>query len=295
LIKILLSLRHERIPRLLHFKTINPLIEFDGSPFYIGVEESEWKSRNGSPRMAALNAFGHSGTNAHLVVREYLEPAEGHRSGVVQQSGDPVIIPLSAKTTEQLRQRAVDLLDFIRADATLPLRRPEVIDLRSLSYTLQTGREAVDERLGFIVSSVAQLAGKLQAYIDGTQNIDGVRQGRARRQKDALALLIADGGLQETVDRWIHERRLSKLLELWVQGVELDWDQFCGDAKPRRMRLPVYPFAKERYWVEAPADHADSPVTFSGDFASVEDVIDKIDQGLLDENDGVMALRLLVS
>jgi acyl transferase domain-containing protein len=78
--------------------------------------------------------------------------------------------------------------------------------------------------------------------------------------------------------------------------VELDWGKFY-DAEPRRMRLPVYPFAKERYWAppKAPAGRPDDPAAFSGDFASVEDVIDRIEQGLIDENDGVRALRLLVS
>jgi acyl transferase domain-containing protein/enoyl-CoA hydratase/carnithine racemase/acyl carrier protein/SAM-dependent methyltransferase len=297
LIKILLSMQHARIPRLLHFKALNPLIEFDGSPFYVGAEESEWKSREGSPRMAALNAFGHSGTNAHLVVREYLEPAEDHDSGDIEQSGDPVFISLSAKTTEQLRQRAIDLLDFIRAGEKRPTRRPEALNLRSLGYTLQTGREAMEERLGFIVSSVAQLASKLQSYTDGKQNIDGVRQGRAKRKKDALALLIADGALQETIDQWIREKRLSKLLELWVQGVDLDWGKFYDGAKPRRMRLPVYPFANERYWVDgtAPVHLPDNLAALTGSFESVEDVIDKLEQGLMDDNEGVRALRLMVS
>ena len=288
LVKILLSLQHGRIPRALHFNTLNPLIEFNDSPFYISVEESEWKSRDGSPRMAALNAFGHSGTNAHLVIREYVEPAEAHRTGDLRHSGDPVIVPLSAKTNEQLRQKAVDLLAFIR--------RPEVLDLRSLGYTLQTGREAMEERVGFIVGSVAQLAGKLQAYLDGAEDIDGVRQGRVKRQKDALALLIADGGLEETIDQWIHAGRLSKLLELWVQGVALDWRKFYGGAEPRRMRLPVYPFAKERYWALDTVSLArPQEATLSANFESVEDVLERIEQGLMGEREGAAAVRLLIS
>jgi acyl transferase domain-containing protein len=286
LIKILLSLQHGRIPRPLHFQTLNPLIEFGGSPFYVGTEDSEWSSPDGSPRMAALNAFGHSGTNAHLVVREHLEPREDPRAGRIQRSDDPIIIPLSAKTAEQLRQKAIDLLDFIRAEGKLPLRRPEAIDLRRLGCTLQTGREAMEERLGFIVSSVEQLEHKLQSYVDGKQDIDGVRQGRAKRQKDAAPPLIADDRVQD-----------ANLLESWVRGGEVDWGRFYGDAKPRLMRLPVYPFAKERYWARAmaPADRSDPLAAFSADFASVEDVLDRLEQGFMDEADGVRALRLLVS
>src|SRR5205814_10286080 len=31
----------------------------------------------------------------------------------------------------------------------------------------------------------------------------------------------------------------------------LDWDKWYGENKPRRMRLPGYAFAKERYWIDA--------------------------------------------
>jgi len=290
-------MQHSRIPRLLHFKALNPLVEFGGSPFYVAAEESRWISREGLPRMAALNSFGHSGTNAHLVISEYQAPAEDHATAYLQQSSDPIIVPLSAKTTEQLRQKAIDLLDFIRGNETRPMLRPEVVDLSSLAYTLQNGREAMEERLGFIVSSVHQLADKLQSYLDGRQDGDDIRHGRVKRQKNAMASLIPNGELQETVHQWMRVRNLSKLMEVWVQGVELQWDDFYDDAKPRRMRLPVYPFAQERYWAYAtvPADRVDVPAAWSGSYESVEDVIDKLEQGLIGDTEGVNALRLLVS
>jgi acyl transferase domain-containing protein len=155
----------------------------------------------------------------------------------------------------------------------------------------------MEERLGFIVSSVDQLAAKLQSYIDGRQDSDDIRHGRVKRQKNALAPLIPNGELQETVDQWTRAKKLSTLLEVWVQGVELEWDKFYDDAKPRRMRLPVYPFAQERYWAYATVqeDRVDVPAAWSGSFESVEDVIDKIEQGLMGDDEGVNALRLLVS
>ncbi|MCP5013398.1 MAG: hypothetical protein GY942_25770, partial [Aestuariibacter sp.] len=43
------------------------------------------------------------------------------------------------------------------------------LDLINLSYTLQVGREAMEERLGFIVTSIQELEGKLEVYISGNQ------------------------------------------------------------------------------------------------------------------------------
>ena len=55
------------------------------------------------------------------------------------------------------------------------------------------------------------------------------------------------------VDRWIAGEKLAKLLELWVNGLELDWSKLYRGAKPQRITLPAYPFAKERYWIDTPA------------------------------------------
>src|SRR5262245_25555008 len=52
------------------------------------------------------------------------------------------------------------------------------------------------------------------------------------------------------VDQWIAQNKLSRLLDLWVKGLEFDWNKLYGEVKPRRISLPMYPFARERYWIE---------------------------------------------
>ncbi|NOU16649.1 MAG: SDR family NAD(P)-dependent oxidoreductase [Bacteroidales bacterium] len=239
LIKVLLSIQHKRIPKLLNFKTINPLIEFKDSPFSIPIQESEWISTDGFPRMAVLNSFGHSGTNAHLVIREVL-PVENRQTPISSVSESSVIIPFSAKTKEQLRQKVCDLIDYLSEN------EHSSIDLTQMAYTLQVGREAMEERLGFIVSSLEELGEKLQAYRGGLEN---GYQGQVKRGKDSLTLFRTDTDLRETVNKWVKERKFSNLLDLWVKGLELEWDKFYGEVKPKRINLPAYPFAKERYWI----------------------------------------------
>ncbi|WP_347836673.1 polyketide synthase [Gracilibacillus sp. JCM 18860] len=75
LIRVLLSITQRQIPRLINFKTLNPLIDLHRSPFYINTETETWVSKQGKPLLAAINSFGHSGTNAHLVVQEH-KPSE---------------------------------------------------------------------------------------------------------------------------------------------------------------------------------------------------------------------------
>ena len=112
----------------------------------------------------------------------------------------------------------------------------------------------MDERLGFVVSSIEQLAEKLQAYVNGGKGIEDAHQGQVKRNKEALSLFSTDADLQQTVDKWIANRKLSKLVDLWVKGLELDWSKLYGEVKPQRISLPTYPFARERYWIDISAN-----------------------------------------
>ena len=54
----------------------------------------------------------------------------------------------------------------------------------------------------------------------------------------------------------IKKRKLSKLLDVWVKGLNVEWNklyessELTTDAPIRvsRISLPTYPFARERYW-----------------------------------------------
>lgn len=247
LIKVLLSMKYKMIPQLLHFNSLNPLIEFDDSPFFINTELTDWKSPEGLPRMAALNSFGHSGTNAHLVIKEYLPSVASCNGDAPIDSISEVIIPLSARTDDQLREKAKVLLEFLQAENAVISKS---FDLKAMAYTLQTGREAMDKRLGFIVSSVKQLTQNLEAYLDGNGDIDGFYKGEVRRENDDFRIFLQDEEMKEAIGKWIARRKLPRLLDLWVRGLELQWECFYDGQHPGRMNLPAYPFAKQRYWID---------------------------------------------
>ncbi len=42
---------------------------------------------------------------------------------------------------------------------------------------------------------------------------------------------------------------LQAFASLWVHGIDVDLDRFTGDRR-RRLRLPTYPFQRERHWIE---------------------------------------------
>jgi acyl transferase domain-containing protein/enoyl-CoA hydratase/carnithine racemase/acyl carrier protein/SAM-dependent methyltransferase len=244
-LKLILALKHRQLPPTINFERLNEHIELEGSPFYVNTRLQEWKADGGAKRQAAISSFGFSGTNAHLVVGEYLPPAGAIRSVSAAPSGGPVVIPLSARTAEQLTQKARDLMDFLRTDG-------HAADLNEIACTLQIGRVPMDERVGFVVTSLEQLVEKLRAYANGEKGIADAYQGQVRRSKESLSILTQDAEVRDTiVNKWMAQRNLPKLLNLWVKGLDLDWSRFYGEATPRRISLPIYPFARERYWIEA--------------------------------------------
>ena len=79
--------------------------------------------------------------------------------------------------------------------------------------------------------------------------MDGLYRGQLKRKKNALAVFAADEDMAKMIDAWIAKGKYTKLLDLWVKGLISDWNRIYGDSKPRRISLPTYLFAKERYWV----------------------------------------------
>jgi acyl transferase domain-containing protein len=69
LIKTILALEHESLPVTLHFKTANPKLGLEDSPFCVNAELRPWP-RGAKPRIAGVNAAGVGGTNVHLIVEE---------------------------------------------------------------------------------------------------------------------------------------------------------------------------------------------------------------------------------
>src|SRR5207248_2538414 len=243
-IKVIFALKHKQLPPTINFDRLNEHIDLTDSPFYVNSRLQEWTRDAVEKRQAAISSFGFSGTNAHMVIGEYVPPLAIAAPVVAVTQDSKTIVPLSARTAEQLKQRARDLLDFLRG--------AQPVDLIELAYTLQVGREPMEERLGFMASSVEQLAEQLEAYVDERPEIDGAHRGHVKRTRDGINVINDDDDVKVAiVGQCVASRKLSKLLELWVEGLDFDWTRLYGDVKPRRTSLPTYPFAKERYWIDA--------------------------------------------
>lgn len=115
--------------------------------------------------------------------------------------------------------------------------------LPDLAFTLQTGRDAMPERMGMIVKSMNELEEKLKAFCQGKNNIPGLYRGRVPKHESTLMTFLS-------IDTWIAKNKYHSLLKMWVQGLPVDWEKLYKHKKPIRMSLPTYPFEKRRCWIQ---------------------------------------------
>ncbi|MGX4256842.1 SDR family NAD(P)-dependent oxidoreductase [Bacillus sp. YH3-2-B2] len=244
--KVLLQMKHKQIAPSLHADVLNPNIQFDGGPFSVCRELTDWKriSADGEeqPLRAGISSFGAGGSNAHIIIEEYEAPVKQAIS-----SQEPAVILLSAKNGERLTEYAERLLAFLQKKH---IDKPDLFDV---AYTLQAGREAMDERLALIADSLKELEDKLRSYLEN-ENAPHLYRGRAKRNHETVAVFESDEDLQEAMVKWLKKRKYGHLLKMWVQGVDVDWNLLYSGQKPRRISLPAYPFAKVRCWIQDEAE-----------------------------------------
>ena len=258
LLKAVLCIRHRQIPASLNFDELNPHISLAGSPFFIADRRQPWNLRGRQKvRRAGVSSFGSGGTNAHVIVEEYLAPERNLRS--IVDARRPALVVLSARDERGLRARVKQLVEAIDR------RDLEDRNLLDIAYTLQVGREAMESRLGLIANSISSLEAKLRDFLAGSTDIEDLYLGQVKPNRETVEL-FGDEELKEAVAKWIVRGKHGKLLDLWVKGLSFDWQALYGQTKPQRISLPTYPFATERYWIEeGPGDRARSAEATAGD------------------------------
>ncbi|WP_306602431.1 non-ribosomal peptide synthetase [Azonexus sp.] len=247
--KVLLQMAHGRLVPTLHCATLNPYLKLAGSRFQVVRESQPWpRPRDAAgrelPRRAGVSSFGFGGSNAHLVLEEYLPPSS---LAPVLPSG-PAMILLSAKTPERLSISARQLAAALTEDMALP----------EIAWTLQVGRDAMEHRLAFLANDHRQLRERLLAFADGrAEAAEGFHLGQVKPHRDTLAILDGDEEMRRAVASLPQRGKHDSLLQLWVRGLLVDWRALYPEHSGlRRCILPVYPFATQRYWVDGVASPA---------------------------------------
>lgn len=162
IIKVLLSMEHQTLPKLTRFQKLNHRISLEGSPFYIVDSTRKWEQISIDhqivPRRAGVSAFGFGGSNGHVILEE--APERGQDGTNQPVSCGFYLIVLSAKTTEALNRYRQALWQYLTNENFTDSQ------LENLQQTLLTGREFLEEKMCIICDTMEGLKQALSTNVE---------------------------------------------------------------------------------------------------------------------------------
>ncbi|WP_432251155.1 amino acid adenylation domain-containing protein [Streptomyces sp. HNM1019] len=188
LMKVVLAMGHDTLPRTLHIAEPTPAVDWKGARMALVQEQRPWPAGD-VPRRAGVSSFGIGGTNAHVIVEEPPRPA-----AKAVEEGAPAPLPctvpfvVSGHDDAALRQQVENL--------HLHLGGNVQDDLGDVARSLATTRSHLRRRLVFQAGERAELLGELASFArTGELPAESVRTGN-HAEEPRLALLFTGQGSQ---------------------------------------------------------------------------------------------------
>ncbi|WP_328338409.1 SDR family NAD(P)-dependent oxidoreductase [Micromonospora sp. NBC_00421] len=217
-IKMVLAMRNDLLPRTLHAEEPSPQIDWSAGEVRLLAEAQRWPVVD-RPRRAGVSSFGISGTNAHVIL-EQAPPVEEPPPAEVAATVVPTVLPwlLSARSVEALRAQADRVAG---TDADL-----------DVAYSLAVTRAALERRAVVVAAAGEDALRALRCVAEGTDSTDVV-YGSPSAGK--LAVLFTGQGAQR--------RGMGRELAAAYPAFAEAFDQVCAelDAKlDRPLREVLY-------------------------------------------------------
>ncbi|HEX4702825.1 MAG TPA: type I polyketide synthase, partial [Pseudonocardiaceae bacterium] len=156
--KMVLAMQHDVLPRTLHADTPSPHVDWSAGNVRVLAEPRSWPG-NGNPRRAGISAFGVSGTNVHVIIEEPPAAAEPRP----REQTDPLLVSevsawlVSARSAAGLAAQAGRLGEWLAPDA----------DPVDIAWSLATSRSVFGHRAVITGPDRAELAAGLEALAAG--------------------------------------------------------------------------------------------------------------------------------
>lgn len=228
LIKTVLSLQHEAIPPLCHFRKLSPHISMREG-FVFPTRLQPWP-RGPRPRFAGVSSFGWSGTNVHVVLEE-APINSGQKSSSTARKG-LLALPLSAHDESTLDALAASYQLFLSGQASN--------SLWDICYTAAVARTHHEHRLVVFSETPAELAAQLSRFVHNEASPQ-VLCGKANLNAEPKLNIAGIGVAGEPESQYA-------LSEQYMHGCAVDWNRVYPAG--RLVDLPSYPWQRKRYWFQ---------------------------------------------
>jgi FkbH-like protein len=189
LLKVVLSLLHEELPRTLHAEKPTSQIQWARSGMTLLKEPRPWP-KGDRVRRAGVSAFGISGTNAHVIVEEAPPPNPPAIEDVPEDGlrAGPLLFPVSGRTDEAMRAQAERLAWHVES-------RPQA-QLLDVSFTLATGRTHFDRRAVIVASDREELLSRLRSVASQSPSAGAMLSPSPGTTSGKLAFVFPGQGSQ---------------------------------------------------------------------------------------------------
>ncbi|EAQ83688.1 hypothetical protein CHGG_10092 [Chaetomium globosum CBS 148.51] len=186
LLKVIQSIRHGSVPPNLHFERLNPDVENYYADLLVPTSVVPWPAAPvGQPRRGSVNSFGFGGTNAHVIVEQYLpevhSPAAMKLGPFLQ-----LLTPIQSQPCAEKGRVCLPLVLSAPSQRSLVavvksyrdyLVRQNTLNIEELAWHSYARRTAFSFRLSVSSLSPAGLVDKLDSLLSKTETSSAVTLG----------------------------------------------------------------------------------------------------------------------
>ncbi len=195
-IKCLLVLEHQRFAPQINISSLNPHIAWDAIPIRISDPSLPYRSAGEEGRLlAAVSAFGFSGTNAHVVLAggSAIPDKSDEKGDSPLPARDWELLCLSGKNATALATRCDALADQLDRDLSGESTLPQWHDLALSSRHFGTRHRA---RCGVVAANAAELVEGLRLRAVELAQANGASDGLHESGRPRVAFLFTGQGSQ---------------------------------------------------------------------------------------------------
>ena len=149
-IKAALCVEKGVIPPTLNFTENNELLGLEDSPFYVTNKLVQWETKG--TRRAGVSSFGMGGTNAHIVLEEYVPQSVDEK----KKNHEYKVVLMSAQNEDSLDELKTSMDKFLSENT---------VDMCDLAYTSQIGRKHFDKRRAYVCKNAEDFYRKRGQFI----------------------------------------------------------------------------------------------------------------------------------
>jgi acyl transferase domain-containing protein/acyl-CoA synthetase (AMP-forming)/AMP-acid ligase II/acyl carrier protein len=203
LIKTILCLNNKKIPSNLHFNKLNSKSYLDEKKFSIANDNIDWNTKK---RIAFVNSFGISGTNANLIIEEsnnqYLNKSE--------ESNKVNILTISAQTDESLLKNTEKYLEFIE-------KTNQSFD--DISYTSTCLRTHFTKRVSYIFSNKKEIVNQLKSFINN-EDSPGLIKNILKDKINPKISFVYSGHGSQWIDMAKEFLKFENEFKSWIEKID---------------------------------------------------------------------------